>query len=246
MLTTSTVKIVLRKPWWPLVKNEAARVIAIRAKALDEGLKPHGSVLGQMFIEAMNGLPDLRSYVHYLTSRGWPELVSDIEGDLSPEMLEVLRHEEGSLWFKEFQKFVLEAWNNSIPHPDPDETFSVLTRRMFTIIKDELSLHLERKVSPALMANSVLELLRDSSDPVTRKATTLSITFLSARSWQEVLDALGVRFSENFSKWDTPEATAYFDRFKAMILAQIEDFWDQQLEVKGDTEPPEDEAVSEP
>lgn len=232
MLTTSTVKGILRKPWWTLVKNEVARAIAIRTKAADDFLKPHGSVLGQAFVDLMNELPDLREYVHYLTTRGWPELISDIESDLSTEMQEALRHEEGAAWYQEFQKFLLEAWASSIPKASEEEAFRIISRKTYAIAKTEFKLHVERGITPGVMASAILELMRDSANDVTRKAATLSCTFLAARTWPEVLVALAAKFSEDLKEFDTPKAAAYFETLKVMMLSQVEEFWDGSVAQK--------------
>lgn len=229
MLTTATVKVLLRKPWWNLVKNEVARVIAIRAQAPDDGLRPHGSGLGQDFIDTMNELPELREYVHYLTTRGWLEILSDIEEDLSPEMDKALRHEEGARWFKEFQRFILHAWKQSVPDAEVDQPILRIQRRLFEVARDELALHLEKQVHPALMANAMLELMRDPVNDSSRRTTLLCATFIAPRTWPEVVKALSDRFSEDLSKFLTPAASVYFEQFKEMIVAQIEDFYEGAL-----------------
>ena len=114
MLTTKGVRDLIRQPWWPLVKNEAARCIAVRIRAEDPALKPHGSIMGQMFVELLNTRPEFRMVVHYLTSRKWEELVSDVAEDLSDAALETFRHKEGSEWWKEFQAFLITAWKQSV------------------------------------------------------------------------------------------------------------------------------------
>src|SRR5438128_2246212 len=110
MLTTKKVREILMQPWWTLVKNEVARAIAVRIKAKDPDLRPHGTILGQMFIDVLNVHSDCRAYFHYLTTRKWSEILTDAAEDLSDQMLEVLRHEQAEQWFTEFQKFLITAW----------------------------------------------------------------------------------------------------------------------------------------
>lgn len=229
MLTTSTVKVILRKSWWSLVKNEVARVIAIRGQATDDGLRPSGSGLAQDFIDTMHELPELREYVHYLTTRGWLEILSDIQSDLSPEMEKALHHEEGARWFREFQRFLIHAWKRSAPEAEADQPILRIHRRLFEIARDELALHLEKKVHPALMANAMLELMRDPSNDASRRTALLCATFMAPRTWPEVVKALSDRFSEDLSRFVTPAAAAYFEQFKEMIVAQIEDFYESAV-----------------
>lgn len=119
MLTTKGVRELLKRPWWTLVKNEVGRTVAIRVRAESPNLKPHGSVLGQMFIDLLNSNPDCRAYFHYLTTRTWEEVLMDIAEDVSEEMTRAFRHEEAAKWFGEFQGFLNLSWKNSIS-PPPD------------------------------------------------------------------------------------------------------------------------------
>jgi hypothetical protein len=233
MMTTKDVPEILKKPWWTLIKNEVARAVVLRARMDDPDMRPHGSVLGQMFIEEMNVLPELRGYFHYLTTRGWSEVLGDIGADLSPEMAKALGHEQGAAWFAEFQKFLVIAWKNSTGEgpslPDPFEAFD---RARFTAFKKEWLLHLERGAGSAALANLMLEWMRDPDDTVLRQSAVAAFAFISVRSWSEVLRALEARFGEDLREMETPRASAFFERFKGMVKRSVEDYWDGFMKEK--------------
>lgn len=234
MLTTKDVKAAMRKPWWDLVKNEVARAIVLRTKTDDPSLKPHGSVLGQMFVDAMNELPELRGYVHYLITRKWPEIVSDVEGDLSAPMLDVFNHEESSRWFSEFQRFVLAAWKSSVPGKEPVDVAAVFDQASIEAIRKEWLLHLKGERNPALLAGVMLEWMRDDENPRLRKAAITACAFMAVRTWRETLQALRERFkSVDFSGLDTSEAAEFYERFRTMIQLPVEEYWDRLMKDAG-------------
>lgn len=239
MLTTKDVKIAMRKPWWTLIKNEVARVIAIRIKAEDPGLRPHGSILGQAFVDEMNELPELRDYFHYLTTRGWAEILSDVEGDLSPEMVKVLGHEQGAAWFLEFQKFMLMAWKNSTSQgaEGPLDVFESFDRKVLEDIRKEWLLHLEKGVGPGPLALVMLEWMRDSQNDVLRRSSAAAFAFMAVRSWPEVLEAVERRLGGDLKTLDTPKAAEFFDEFKAMVAFSVREYWNDALG-RGAAKPP--------
>jgi hypothetical protein len=122
MLNSTEVRRYFKVPIWTIVKHEVARSIAVRLKEEDPALKPPGSMLGQAFLDAMNSVDpkagaQVREVIQYLTTRKWGEILDDIREDLSQPMYEVMRSTEGFTWFREFQKFVLNAWNLSCAAP---------------------------------------------------------------------------------------------------------------------------------
>jgi hypothetical protein len=228
VLTTKDVKIVLRKPWWALIKNEVARVVAIRIKTDDASLKPHGSILGQMFVDIMNELEEVRSYVHYLTTRKWAEILSDVEGDLSAEALQVLSHGQGAMWFSEFQRFLNSSWKRSIADGAPLAIFDTFDHKTFEAISNEWFLHLKNG-HPALLATVMLEWMRDPDNGALRKSAVTACAFLSVRSWPEVLRAVGEHFGKDLVPFDLPGAAEFFEKFKAMMKSEVKSYWEDQL-----------------
>lgn len=122
MLTSADVRRYFKNPIWTRIKNEVARTIAIRTKEEDPALKPPGSVLAQVFLDTLNANPtvgfQIRACIQYLVTRKWGEILDDIKEDLSQPMYEVMASPEGFSWFREFQKFVVLAWNNSTTAPE--------------------------------------------------------------------------------------------------------------------------------
>lgn len=225
MLTTKDVKLVMRKPWWALIKNEVARTVAIRIKTDNPSLRPHGSILGQMFVDAMNDLSEVRTYVHYLTTRKWTEIVSDIEGDISTEVLQVFSHEQGAIWFSEFQGFLNRAWKRSIVDQEAPDMFDIFDHKTFEAISNEWFLHLKNG-NPALLATVMLEWMRDVDNAALRKSAVMACAFIAVRSWSEVLRAVGEHFGKDLTQWDTSDAAEFFEKFKAMMTKEVKSYWE--------------------
>lgn len=228
MMTTKDVKAVMRKPWWALIKNEVIRAVAIRVKTDDPTLRPHGSILGQMFVDGMNELTEIRGYVHYLTTRKWAEILSDIEGDISSEALQVLSHEQGSMWFSEFQRFLNNSWKRSIADKASPDMFDTFDRKTFEAISSEWLLHIKNG-HPALLATVMLEWMRHADNDVLRKAAVTACAFISVRSWPEVLLVVGEHFDKDLAPWDTPGAAEFFEKFKAMMVSEVKSYWEDVL-----------------
>jgi hypothetical protein len=76
--------------------------------------KPHGTLLGQAFIDNMNEDVSLRKYMHFLISRNWQEILEEVGNGFQPEHAETLKDPEAEVWFNEFQSFLSQAWNASI------------------------------------------------------------------------------------------------------------------------------------
>ena len=232
MLTDKDIQEVLQQPWWTTVKNEVARTIAIRTKAEDPSLRPHGSLLGQMYIELLNKVPELRTYVHYLLTRKWPELLEVLKGDLSPQMRKALEHEQGAEWFMEFQRFLARAWKRS--SGQTDDPLQVFDSGIFMTIRNEWLLHVRRKASPGALAGIMVEWMRNAENDLLRRGAMNAYAFITVRSWKEVLDALRTHDIvsdpvQDLADLDTPEAEAFYDNWKAMVMASVGEYWDSLL-----------------
>jgi hypothetical protein len=228
MLTTQGVRTLTKAPWWNLVKNEVARTITLRAKAGDLELKPHGSILGQMFVDTLNGHPECRSYVHYLITRKWPEVISDTEEELPQEILDVLRHEEGDRWFSEFQRFLATAWRNSIDPPQPvkDEPPGFRTVIEMGFFRDFLRIwagHLKMGRASHLLANMLAGLMiKDTSFEV-------FYNWMAASTYEEVFAAIEPKIQEDMkAAFRSPEALAFFDEVIRIIAKRIKDDYEQR------------------
>jgi hypothetical protein len=228
MLTTQGVRTLTKAPWWNLVKNEVARTITLRAKAGDLELKPHGSILGQMFVDTLNGHPECRVYVHYLITRKWPEILSDIGEELSQEVLDVVRHEEGGRWFYEFQRFLATAWKNSIdPAPpvkkEPPGFRAVIETEFFKEFLHIWAGHLKMGRPPHLLATMLVNLM------LANESFEAFYNWMAASSYEEVLTAIGPKIQEEVKAYfRSSEAVAFFDEVIGVIARRIKDDYEQR------------------
>jgi hypothetical protein len=115
MLTADDIKAMVNEPWFQNLQKEILRDVNKRIKYVSEPtLKPHGSMIGQIFLDKMNADPSYRVHFHYLRSREWEEILADIKDAVKPEDLAIFSHKEGFSWFNELQRFLIGAWNSSM------------------------------------------------------------------------------------------------------------------------------------
>jgi hypothetical protein len=229
MFSSKDITGVMKQDWWALVKNEVIRSVVMRIKNT-QGAKPHGSVLGQAFIDEMNENHDLRKFMQYLTTRTWQEIVLDLEKDLSGEVLLVFRDPEAASWFEEFQRFLIKAWNMSVKDEKP--WFKKMDRKTFDTIRREWGLHLDKGNGPAALATVALEWLRDAENDRLRQAMSTTISFMSVRTWKQVLEAVGAEFGEDYSALATTKAEKFYEGFKVMVIGAMREYWDEYVSGK--------------
>jgi hypothetical protein len=114
VLTKEAIQKALNEPWFIDLQGEIARTVKKRKAAQNPLQKPHGTLLGQAFIDNMNEDVSLRKYMHFLISRNWQEILEEVGSGFKPEYAETMKDPEAELWFNEFQLFLSAAWNASI------------------------------------------------------------------------------------------------------------------------------------
>lgn len=114
VLTKEAIQNAVKEKWFQDLQDEIARTVKKRKTAVDPRLKPHGTLLGQAFIDNMNEDISLRKYMHFLISRNWTEILEEVGTGFKPELVEVMHDPEAESWFNEFQLFLSAAWNASI------------------------------------------------------------------------------------------------------------------------------------
>ncbi len=244
MITTKNVHEALQASWWETVKNEVVRTVTLRSKAKHEVDKPHGSILGEMFVMAMNEDPSVRLFVNYLLTRGWSEVVDDLKAGLSPQVKRTLLdvEGEGEAWFSEFRAYLSRAWAKSVGPSDPKDIFNICDRAMFHKLRKEWIKHVESGTSAAPLAQVLVEWMRDADDHAARQMAVKAYVFISVRGWPEVLATL--RTSDLINDpiqdlvgLDCPKAEEYYDEWKLMVMATVGDYWDSLVgpDTKGES-----------
>jgi hypothetical protein len=114
VLTKDAIEAAVKEKWFQDLQSEIVRTVKRRKTVPDPRLKPHGTLLGQAFIDQMNEDVGMRKYMHYLCSRVWSEVLTDAEVGILAENKEIMHDPETEIWFTEFQLFLTAAWNSSI------------------------------------------------------------------------------------------------------------------------------------
>lgn len=114
VLTREQAREMSKEPWFKELQDLIARDVKARIAAKVPAMKPHGSMIGQLFIDKVNEDAKYRMHFHYLRSREWREVLEDADPGISPENKELFRHPEALEWFSQFSQYLVQAWNQSL------------------------------------------------------------------------------------------------------------------------------------
>ena len=106
----------------------------------------------------------------------------------------------------------------------------MLDKPFFRQVIKEWSLHVKTNQDPTTFANMYMEWMRDPLDHEGRKATTMFANFMKPREWTDMMKIMGPKLDKDVSAIFKSEAAAdFYDGFKAMVVEQIKDYWEQFL-----------------
>lgn len=106
----------------------------------------------------------------------------------------------------------------------------MLDKPFFRQVIKEWSLHVKTNQDPTTFANMYMEWMRDPLDHEGRKATTMFANFMKPREWSDMMKIMGPKLDKDVSAIFKSEAAAdFYDGFKAMVVEQIKDYWEQFL-----------------
>lgn len=81
--------------------------------------------------------------------------------------------------------------------------------------------------------NAFMEMLRGPENHNERKACAVFSNFMKSRSWPEIQEILKDSLDEKTKAiFQKPESVQFYEQFKAMVLEQIRDYWEQFLELR--------------
>lgn len=90
----------------------------------------------------------------------------------------------------------------------------------------EWARYIEAESSPEMLANLVLEHMRDASNDEIRRAASAFAAFIKTRSWTDVLSDLKDEIPANeFESLEKPIAKGFYADLRHLILMQVEDYW---------------------
>lgn len=106
----------------------------------------------------------------------------------------------------------------------------MLDKPFFRQVIKEWSLHVKTNQDPTTFANMYMEWMRDPLDHEGRKATTMFANFMKPRDWTDMMKILGPKLEKEVNQiFRSEAATDFYDGFKAMVVEQIRDYWEQFL-----------------
>jgi len=110
-----------------------------------------------------------------------------------------------------------------------------LQKPFFQEVLKEWALHVdsaaeEHVVDATTFANLYLEMMRDPRNDEARQGCAAFATFMKPRSWKKMLAVLrGSLDGDTLAAFEKPEAEEFYKQFKAMVLEQITEYWEQFL-----------------
>ena len=110
-----------------------------------------------------------------------------------------------------------------------------LQKPFFQEVLKEWALHVEdaaetKVVDATTFANLYLEMMRDPRNDEARQGCAAFATFMKPRSWKKMLAVLGGALdAETLASFQKTEAEEFYKQFKAMVLEQITEYWEQFL-----------------
>jgi hypothetical protein len=106
----------------------------------------------------------------------------------------------------------------------------MLDKPFFRQVIKEWSLHVKTNQDPTTFANMYMEWMRDPLDHEGRKATTMFANFMKPREWSDMMKIMGPKLDKDVAAIFKSEAACdFYDGFKAMVVEQIKDYWEQFL-----------------
>ena len=110
-----------------------------------------------------------------------------------------------------------------------------LQKPFFQEVLKEWALHVDsaaedKVVDATTFANLYLEMMRDPRNDEARQGCAAFATFMKPRNWKKMLGVLsGALDAETMATFQKPEAEEFYKQFKAMVLEQITEYWEQFL-----------------
>jgi hypothetical protein len=113
-----------------------------------------------------------------------------------------------------------------------------LRKPFFQEVLKEWALHVDNSqetgvVDATTFANLYLEMMRDPRNDEGRQGCAAFATFMKPRNWKKMYailkDAVDSEVRESF---DRPAAAEFYEQFRAMVIEQIRDYWEQFMAAK--------------
>lgn len=95
---------------------------------------------------------------------------------------------------------------------------------------EEWSLYVESGSDATTFANLYLEMMRDPKSDERRQACAAFAAFMKVRKWAKVYKVIRPYLRPEVQViLDRPEAETFYEQFRAMVIMQIQDYWEQYV-----------------
>ena len=103
-----------------------------------------------------------------------------------------------------------------------------LKNPIFREVIKEWALHVQTGSDATTFANLYLEMMRDPQNDEGRKACAAFATYMKPRNWEMMFNALAPHLDADIVKtFQLPQAEEFYEAFRAMVVEQIRDYWEQ-------------------
>jgi hypothetical protein len=120
------------------------------------------------------------------------------------------------------------SFTESVQKYLPKDIFSEWARQIKTTPTDATA-----------FANTFLELMRHPENHDERRAAAIFATLIKDRPWAETLEMLTASLDDQTQViFSTDQAEVFYEQFKAMVLEQIREYWEQFMKKRGKPLPP--------
>jgi hypothetical protein len=107
---------------------------------------------------------------------------------------------------------------------------SNLDRPFAKKVLKEWALHVKKEEDPTTFANMYLEWMRDPMDHEGRKACSVFANIMKVRDWPDMMKIIRPKLDPEVAKiFESKYAEEFYNGFRAMVVEQIRDYWEQFL-----------------
>jgi hypothetical protein len=127
-------------------------------------------------------------------------------------------------------------------HQDTVERKEVTEEKMDLVIQDmlkkpllksvlqEWALHVETENDATTFANFYMEMMRDQKNDESRQACAGFATYMKPRNWDLMFRSIAPHLDPDVLRaFKTPYAKDFYEQFRAMVIEQIKEYWEQFL-----------------
>lgn len=106
----------------------------------------------------------------------------------------------------------------------------MLKKPLLKSVIQEWALHVESESDATTFANFYMEMMRDQKNDESRQACAGFATYMKPRNWDLMLRSLAPHLEPDVLRaFKHPYAKDFYEQFRAMVIEQIREYWEQFL-----------------